>query len=69
MLKNIWWFKCSEMDSWSWTIYCPMNCSNGGKCAWVRGWHTPKLLDGLNCESKGETPEEWVKTHSLARST
>jgi hypothetical protein len=33
-------------------------------------WHTPKLLDGLNCKSKGDDSgkrRSWV--HSLARNT
>jgi len=30
-------------------------------------WHTPKLLDGLNCESKGEENERRRScAHSLA---
>jgi hypothetical protein len=35
MLKMVWWCKCFKMDSWSWTICCPMSCSNGGKHAWA----------------------------------
>jgi hypothetical protein len=33
MLERVWWCKHSEMESWIWTIYYPMNCSNGGKHA------------------------------------
>jgi len=37
MLERVWWCKRSKMESWSWTICCPMNCSNGGKNAQARG--------------------------------
>jgi hypothetical protein len=36
MLKKIWWCKHFEMESWSWTICCLMNCSNKGKHAWIK---------------------------------
>jgi hypothetical protein len=29
MLEHVWWCKCFEMESWSWSICCSMNCSNG----------------------------------------
>jgi len=28
MLKKVWWCKCFKMESWNWTIYYQMNCSN-----------------------------------------
>jgi hypothetical protein len=28
MLERLWWCKHFKMESWSWTICCPMNCSN-----------------------------------------
>ncbi len=37
MLERVCWCIHSKMESWSWTIYCSMSCSNGGKHAWVRG--------------------------------
>ncbi len=37
MLEKVWWWRHSEMESWSWTICCLMSCSNGGRHAWVRG--------------------------------
>jgi hypothetical protein len=37
MLKQIWWCRCSKMESWSSPIYCLMNCSNGGRHARARG--------------------------------
>jgi hypothetical protein len=37
ILERVWWCKCSEMEFWSWTICCPMNCSNGGKHTRVGG--------------------------------
>jgi len=30
MLESVWWCRHSKMESWSWTIYCLMNCSNEG---------------------------------------
>jgi hypothetical protein len=26
MLIKVWWCRRSKMESWSWTIYCPMSC-------------------------------------------
>ncbi len=37
MLNNIWWCKCSKIESWNQTICCWMSCSNGGKHAWIQG--------------------------------
>jgi hypothetical protein len=37
MLERVWWCKCSEIESWNWTICCLMNCSNGGTHTWARG--------------------------------
>jgi len=37
MLMKVWWCKHSEMESWRWTIYCPMSCSKGGKHAHAKG--------------------------------
>ncbi len=33
LLEKVWWCKCFKMESWSWTICCPMSCSNGRKHA------------------------------------
>ncbi len=51
MLERVWWWRCSEMESWSWTICCPMNCSNGGKHAWAGGGR--KSHTTLRCCWKG----------------
>jgi hypothetical protein len=37
MLKRIWWCKCSKMESWKWTICCPMSCLKKGKHIRARG--------------------------------
>jgi hypothetical protein len=37
MLDRVWWCKCSEMESWNWTICCPMSCSNGRRHTRARG--------------------------------
>jgi hypothetical protein len=37
MLKRVWWCRRSKMESWRWTICCPMSCSNGRKHARVGG--------------------------------
>jgi hypothetical protein len=37
MLERVWWCRCFEMEFWSWTICCPMNCSNGGRHKRVGG--------------------------------
>jgi hypothetical protein len=36
MLEKVWWCRCFEMGSWSWTICCQMSCSKGGKYTCVR---------------------------------
>jgi hypothetical protein len=37
MLEKVWWCRCSEMDSWSWTICCLMSCSYERKHVRTRG--------------------------------
>jgi hypothetical protein len=37
MLEKVWWCRLSKMKIWSWTICCPMNCSNVEKHAQVGG--------------------------------
>jgi hypothetical protein len=37
MLGKVWRCKCFEMESWSQTICCPMNCSNKRKHVRTRG--------------------------------
>jgi len=37
MLERVWWCKRSKMESWSWTICCLMNCSNGKRHARAGG--------------------------------
>jgi hypothetical protein len=51
MLERVWWCKHFEMESWSWTISCPMNCSNGGRHAWARGSRRSHVA--LRCCWKG----------------
>jgi hypothetical protein len=37
MLEKVWCCKHSKMESWNWTICCPMSCSNGRRHARVGG--------------------------------
>ncbi len=37
MLERVWWCRRSKMESWKWTICCPMHCSNGRKHTRVGG--------------------------------
>jgi len=37
MLERVWRWKRFEMESWSWTNCCPINCSNGRKHTLVGG--------------------------------
>jgi hypothetical protein len=52
MLKKVWWCKCSKMESWSWTICCLMNCSNGRRHAWTGGNRRSHVA--LRCCWKGK---------------
>jgi hypothetical protein len=36
MLKKV-WCKCSKMESWRWTIWCPTSCSKGRSHTYVGG--------------------------------
>jgi len=37
MFKRVWWCKCFDMESLSWTICYLMSCSNGRRHAWAKG--------------------------------
>ncbi len=37
MLERAWRCKHSKMESWNWTIHCPMSCSNGRRLTWASG--------------------------------
>jgi hypothetical protein len=37
VLKKVWWCRHSKMESWSWIVCCPMNCSNKRKHVWIGG--------------------------------
>jgi hypothetical protein len=36
-LERVWWCRHFEMESWNWTICCPMSCSNGRRHVWAGG--------------------------------
>jgi hypothetical protein len=52
MLEKVWWCKCSKMESWNWTICCPMNCSKGKRH--VRVGDGKRLQVTLRCCWKGK---------------
>jgi hypothetical protein len=51
MLERVWWCRHSKMESWSWTICCPMSYSNGRRHAWVEGGKKSHVV--LKCCWKG----------------
>jgi hypothetical protein len=51
MSQKVWWCRCFKMESWSWTICCPMNYSSGGRHIRARG--NRKSHATLKCCWKG----------------
>jgi hypothetical protein len=51
MLKKVWWCKHFEIESWSWTICRPMNCSNGRRHTHAKGGRRSHIA--MKCCWKG----------------
>ncbi len=51
MLERVWWCRHFKMESWSWTIYCLMTCSNGNRHAHDEGGR--RSHGALKCCWKG----------------
>ncbi len=66
MLERVWWWKCFEMESWSWTNFCLMNLSNGRKHA--HGGGDRRSHATLKCCWK-ENVLLWTLSKALKRKT